>query len=231
MSDEIPILWRDEHYLVVHKPAGLLVHRSSIAKEVQEALLQKLRNQLKQRIYLVHRLDRPTSGALLVALNSDAANKAVELFETRQIHKEYLAVIRGHLKDTIRVDHALREEPDRPAQDAQTLFTPLNEAELPIPVGRYQSARYGLISAKPETGRMHQIRKHLKHLSHPIIGDTTYGDGRQNRAVREHLSLHRMMLHAHRLSFNHPYTGEAIKVTAPPADEFKTMLEALNWTL
>ncbi len=231
MSEEISILWSDEHYVVVRKPAGLLVHRSPIAKEVQDVLLQRLRNQLKQRIYLIHRLDRPTSGALLVGLSSEAAHKAVTLFETRQTRKEYLAIIRGHLSEEVRVDHPLQEEPGRAAQEAQTLFRPLNTAELPIPVGRYQSARYGLVSANPETGRMHQIRKHLKHLSHPIIGDTTYGDGRQNRAVREHLGLHRMMLHAHRLSFEHPYSGEAVEVTAPPSDEFQAMMDALSWTL
>jgi tRNA pseudouridine65 synthase len=231
MNSPIPILWQDEHYVAVHKPAGLLVHRSSIAKDVRDVLMQRLRNQLKKRIYLIHRLDRPTSGLILVALSSESARAAAQLFEARETQKEYLAIIRGHLADNILVDHALQEEPGRPEQDARTYFTSLNSAELPIPVGRYDSARYGLVAARPETGRTHQIRKHLKHLSHPIIGDTTYGDGRQNRAVREHLGLHRMMLHSHKLGFQHPFTGESITLEAPPGNGFQDMLRALDWSI
>jgi tRNA pseudouridine65 synthase len=231
MKEQIPILWQDEHYVAIHKPAGLLVHRSSIAKDVQDTLVQRLRDQLGRGVFLVHRLDRPTSGVLLVALSSEATRKAGALFQAREIRKEYLAIIRGHLPEELLVDHALRDEPQRPEQGARTLFRPLDTAELPIAVGRYPSARYGLISAQPETGRTHQIRKHLKHLRHPIIGDTTYGDGRQNRAVREHLGLQRMMLHAYRLTLDHPYGGAPIEIESPPEDDFKAMMSALGWTL
>lgn len=227
---ELPVLFRDEHFIAIDKPPGLLVHRTWIA-DGSEFALQRLRDQIGRRVYPVHRLDRPTSGVLVFGLSSRAAADLCAEFEARRVTKRYLAVVRGYLEGEGTIDYALREEPHLPAQAAVTHYRGLARVELPIAVGRYATSRYSLVEAVPETGRMHQLRKHFAHIFHPIIGDTTHGEGRHNRLFRERFAIQRLLLCAHSLRFRHPYSGEEITVTAPPPPEFAVLRAEFGWSV
>lgn len=211
----IPILYRDEHYVAVDKPAGLLVHRSPISRD-RVFLLQTLRDQLGSRVYPAHRLDRATSGVMLFGLSAEAAGRLVEQFEARVIGKEYLAVARGWVAPQGVIDHPVVDGEDSgTAQPALTRYRRLARVELPFAVDRYPTARYSLVSIVPETGRRQQIRKHFKHISHHLIGDTTHGNGRHNRFFRERQGIARLLLMSRRLTLSHPYHGERLSITAP----------------
>jgi tRNA pseudouridine65 synthase len=224
----LTILYQDQHYVAIDKPAGMLVHRTRIAEEAEYAM-QRLRDQLGQHVFVVHRLDRPTSGVLLFALSSEAARAMCEVFESRQVEKRYLAVVRGWTEEAGVIDYPLREEKHKKAQHAVTAWRRLATVELDIAVGRYPKARYSLIEALPETGRMHQIRKHFAHIFHPLIGDTTYGEGRHNRLFRDHFAMERLLLMATELSFVHPYSNEPVTLRAPLPPEVTQLFTRLGW--
>jgi tRNA pseudouridine65 synthase len=226
----LTILYRDDDYIAVDKPAGLQVHRSWISEEREAFLLQRLRDQIGQRVYTIHRLDRPTSGVILFALSSEAARAMCGVFENREVEKGYLAIVRGYTDDEGRIDYPLQEEPHKPAQQAVTDYRTLARVELPIPVGRYNTARYSLVEVMPLTGRSRQIRKHFHHIFHPLIGDTSHGEGRHNRLFREHFQVERLLLHAHRLAFRHPLSGEAITIQAPLPEEFARLFGEFGWS-
>ncbi len=230
MTEPLAILYRDERLIAVSKPAGMLVHRTWLAEESETFLLQTLRDQIGQRVYPIHRLDRPTSGVILFALSGEAARSACGLFEQRTVTKEYLAIVRGYTDTSGHIDYALQEEPHKPAQRAITDYQRLATVELPIPVGRYNTARYSLVRVQPRTGRMRQIRKHFHHIFHPLIGDTSHGEGRHNRLFREHFDCHRLLLHAERLCLPHPDTGSPLIIEAPLPEEFQRLFKAFDWS-
>ncbi|WP_371192587.1 pseudouridine synthase [Glaciecola sp. SC05] len=212
----IPILFQDEHLVIVHKPSGLLVHRSPIDKHETAFLLQRLRDQIGQYVYSVHRLDKPTSGLIVMALSPQIARLLSELFENQQVKKTYIALVRGYLNESITVDYPLVEQLDKmtdrmdkqnEAKPAVTDIEPLACFELPFPVARYQSGRFSLLKLHPRTGRKHQLRRHLAHLRHPIIGDTSHGDGKQNKYAVAHMNIHRLALCATGIEFIHPVSG------------------------
>lgn len=184
--------------------------------------MQMLRDQLGKRVWPVHRLDRATSGLLLFALDADSAAHLGRQFMARAVAKRYLAVVRGHVDGQGLIDHAL--ESGRREQAARTRYQHLARMELPYAIGRYPSARYSLVSAVPETGRMHQIRRHFKHIFHPLIGDTTYGEGRHNRLFRELFACHRLLLHASRLRFVHPASDKTMELHAPTTGTFRRII-------
>jgi tRNA pseudouridine65 synthase len=233
------ILFLDDYLVAVTKPAGLLVHRSAVDRRETVSALQLTRDRIGRRVYPVHRLDRPTSGVLLFALSPEWATALGTTFATRQVVKRYLAVVRGIVPDEGLIDYPMVEEPDRMtdrlaragkgAQDAVTTFRRLAATELPYPSGRHTTSRYSLVDARPLTGRKHQIRRHFKHLSHPVIGDTTHGDGFHNRRFREEFDCPRLLLHALSLAFTHPATGENLTVTAPADEEFTRILDRMGW--
>ena len=235
----IPVLYQDEYLVAVNKPTGLLVHRSGIARHETDHAMKVVRNQLGQWVYPFHRLDRATSGVLLFALDQETARRMTRLFTEDKISKTYLAVVRGHTREEERIVHPLKERRDRmadqradkdkPAQQAITAYRRLATVELPQPVGRYATARYSLVQVKPQTGRNHQIRRHMKHIFHPVVGDTTYGDGKQNDFFRKSFNCGRLLLHANTLEFPHPYTCAQIVIQAPLDDAFSVLLEALEW--
>lgn len=225
---ELPILYRDERYIAVSKPPNLLVHRSPISQD-ETFLLQRLRDQIGRRVYPVHRLDRPTSGVIVFGLDSEAAAALCAGFEERGVEKRYLAVVRGWTDEEGLIDYPLREEKWMEEQQAQTAYRRLATVSLPIPVGRYPEARYSLLQVRPLTGRFHQIRKHFHHIFHPLVGDTTHGEGRHNRLFREHFGIRRLLLHAQGLSFHHPYSGEALNIEAPVGEELERLFERLGW--
>jgi tRNA pseudouridine65 synthase len=197
-----------------------MVHRSNRGTDRRFAM-QLLRDQLDQRVWPIHRLDRATSGVLMFALDADTAARMGHQMMDRAIDKRYLAVVRGHIEDQGVIDHALAADGQGSLQSAITRYECLARITLPYPVGRYPEARYSMVVAQPLTGRMHQIRRHFKHIFHPVIGDTTYGEGRHNRLFRQHLSCHRMLLHASTLSFEHPHQRGLVQVEAPLTGSFQ----------
>ncbi|MEZ5534919.1 MAG: tRNA pseudouridine(65) synthase TruC [Thiolinea sp.] len=226
----LDILYRDQHLVAISKPSGLLVHRSLIDARETRFAIQLTRDQIGQRVYPVHRLDKPTSGVLLFALDSDTARLLTEQFTAGLVQKTYLAVVRGYTDQQGCIDYPLREQldkiadadadQDKAAQAAVTHYQCLLQTELPYPVGRYPTTRYSLLELKPETGRKHQLRRHMKHIFHPIVGDTTHGDGRHNQFFREHFDCHRLLLHARSLRLEHPYTGGELTIYAPLPEDF-----------
>ena len=217
----LTVLWQDEHLVVVHKPTAWLVHRTGLDAHEHRIVLQVLRDQLGRHVYPVHRLDKGTSGVLVMALSPEVARSLAEQFEQRQVHKRYLALVRGWPSDAWQVDHPLRPDdapPEAPAQEAQTDFITLARWSLPIPVDRYPCTRVALVQAEPHTGRRHQIRRHLKHVAHPIIGDANHGKGAHNRWWAQYLGLQRMWLHAAALSLAHPVTHQIMHWRSPVTD-------------
>jgi tRNA pseudouridine65 synthase len=225
----LPILYRDDRYIAIHKPHGLLVHRTRISED-NRFVLQLLRDQIGQWVYPVHRLDRPTSGVLILGLDSDAARLLTQEFEKRRVEKRYLALVRGHTNEEETIDYPLREEKWKEPQEAVTRYRKLAQVELPYPVGRYETARYSLLQITPHTGRMHQIRKHMKHIFHPIVGDTTHGDGKHNQLFRNEFHIQRLLLIASGLRFRHPYSGEEMQIEAQPEPELQTLFERFGWS-
>lgn len=226
----LPVLYRDEHFVAIDKPAGLQVHRSRIS-DASAFALQQLRDQIGQRVYPVHRLDRPTSGVLIFALSPGAARDLGAQFAAHTAVRRYLAITRGYTEPEGTIDYSLREDASRPLQEAVTHYRRLATIELPIAVGRYSTARYSLVEATLETGRTHQIRKHFAHIFHPLIGDTTYGEGRHNRLFREHFDSHSLLLFAQRLEITHPYSREALSIEAALPNEWSGLFARFGWEL
>ena len=237
-DDVLPVLYQDEHVVAVHKPSGLLVHRSPIDRHETRFALQTVRNQLGRHVYAAHRLDKGTSGILLFGLTPETGRALSMAFEAQQVSKRYLAVTRGWPALAGEIDHPLSRQPEDgdsaamallPPQAAHTSFARLATVELPVAVERYPSSRYALLALTPHTGRRHQLRRHLKHISHPIIGDATHGRGRHNRMFAERFAVNRLLLAATHLAFCHPVTGERLALVCPPAAEFCHVLDALGW--
>jgi tRNA pseudouridine65 synthase len=194
------LLRATERWVAIDKPAGLVVHRGERTRE-EPAVLQLVREAVGRRVYPVHRLDRATSGVLVLALDPEAARHLVGEFTARRVVKSYIAIVRGWIDERGVVDYPLLEEGAATPADAVTEYERVACYEVPIAVGRYATARYSLLIARPRTGRMHQLRRHFAHLRHPIVGDVRYGEGRHNRLFREHFGVHRLLLHAQRLAF------------------------------
>ena len=165
----LKILYQDNDFIAINKPNGILVHRTKIAQDTKGFVLQLLRNQIKQRVYPIHRLDKPTSGVLLFGLHSEAAKQMVAAFANRTIEKQYWAIVRGYTDKEAIIDYALQIDKYKPRKQAITKYKTIQKIEIPQPVGRYNTARYSWIEAMPKTGRMHQLRKHFKHIFHPIV--------------------------------------------------------------
>lgn len=261
----LDILYRDDWLVAIHKPSGLLVHRSPIAANEERFAVQLLRDQIGQRVYPAHRLDRGTSGALLFALEREVARTLAQRFESQAVDKRYLAIVRGHPPAHGVIDHALvrRLDPvevrrgkgagardtlpedldegdamdaadpvmEPVTQPARTRFHRLATVELPHAVDRYPTSRYALVELFPETGRRHQLRRHLKHIAHPIIGDATYGKGRHNRLFQALFGSHRLLLACTRLALAHPVTAAPLEIVAPIAEDFAAVVEGLGWQL
>ena len=239
MDEGLDILYRDEWLVAVNKPEGLLVHRSWIDKDETRFALQMVRDRIGQYVYPVHRLDKPTSGVLLFALDANTARRVGDAFERGDVRKEYLAVVRGYTGEGGRIDYPLKElhdkmtdakaRRDKEAQEAVTVYERLATVELPLPVGRYDTARYSLVRLRPETGRKHQLRRHMKHLLHPIVGDTKYGRTEHNNLFREQFGCRRLLLASTALELPHPVTGEPLRITASLGEAFGEILRRFGW--
>lgn len=237
----LDIIYQDEYLVAVNKPAGMLVHRSWLDKHETQFVMQTLRDQIGQHVFPLHRLDRPTSGVLIFALSSEIAAKVMPMFAMHQMEKTYYAVVRGWLENAAILDYPLTQELDKIAdkfaskqkepQEAITEYRPIAKTEVPFSTGTFPTSRYTLIEMKPKTGRKHQLRRHMHHLSHPIIGDTTHGDGKHNRLFREHFDAHRLLLHAAELRFIHPYTEEELILKAGYDSVWLNLFDQFNWPL
>jgi tRNA pseudouridine65 synthase len=226
---DLRVLHADAWLAIVDKPAGLMVHDSALARGESDFAADRLRAQFGKPIFLVHRLDRATSGCLLLAFDRATASELGKAMMARDgadttVEKNYLAVCRGWPDERFVVDHPLDGGPGKPVKKpAITRFVRLATTELDMPSAGFATSRYALVRAQPQTGRFRQIRRHLKHISHHLIGDSSHGDGRHNRAFRM-LGVHRMLLHARRLAFTHPVTGERVDVAAKFDAEFERAL-------
>ncbi len=225
----LEVLHVDDHIAVIDKPAGLMVHDSKLARGETDFVSDRLREQFGRQIFLIHRLDRATSGCLLLAFDRDAASVLGKTLMSREVEKDYLAVCRGWPEEQFVVDHPLDGGPGKPEKKpAITRFTRLAAGEWPLPSAEFPTSRYALMRCQPETGRFRQIRRHLKHISHHLIGDSSHGDGRHNRNFRMR-GVHRMLLHARRLAFLHPFSGERIVVQAPLDAEWRKTFDLFGW--
>ena len=229
----LEILYQDEYIVAINKPSGLLVHKSMIDKHEIYFAMKILSNQIDKWVYPIHRLDKPTSGILLFALDSHTAKLLSEQFTEHTIIKKYLAIVRGYTNDTGTIDHALKDKFDKIAhkdisqeleeKEAITHYKTLDKVELDFTVGKYDKVRYSLVELTPHTGRKHQLRRHLKHISHHILGDTKYGRGEHNKFIREQFDCHRLLLHASSLKFKHPYSNKNIIIEAKIDEIFYKM--------
>jgi tRNA pseudouridine65 synthase len=214
VPEHLSVIHCDDWLAIVNKPAGLMVHDSALARGETEFAADRLRAQFGRPIFLVHRLDRATSGCLLLAFDRETASALGKTVMAGGVGKDYLAICRGWPDATFTIDHALDGGPGKPVKKpAITHFERLAVSELNLPSVDFPASRYALLRARPQTGRFRQIRRHLKHASHHLIGDTSHGDGRHNRQFRM-LGIHRMLLHAVRLDFIHPVHGGHVSVEA-----------------
>jgi tRNA pseudouridine65 synthase len=228
----LPVLYQDACLAVVDKPAGLMVHDSALARGETDFAADRLREQFGRPIFLVHRLDRATSGCLLLAFDRASASQLGQTMMSREVGKDYLAICRGWPEPGEGlIDHPLDGGPGKPQRKpAQTAYRTLAHGELAMPAAGFETSRFALLQCTPATGRFRQIRRHLKHISHQLIGDTSHGDGRRNRIFRMQ-GVHRMLLHAWRLRFPHPEDGRMLAVMAPLDREFSAALALFGWTL
>ncbi|MCK4973830.1 MAG: pseudouridylate synthase, partial [Sulfurimonas sp.] len=183
--------------------------------------------------------DKPTSGVLLFTLDKESAKLMSEQFKARETKKTYIAVVRGYTEDSGVIEHSLVEKldkiadknvnKDKEAQEATTEYERLATVEVDFAVGKYEKTRYSLVKLLPKTGRKHQLRRHMKHISHHILGDTKYGRGEHNKFIRETYDCHRLLLHATELQIKHPYTGDILNIKAPLDDTFKSMFNYFSW--
>lgn len=235
----LEILFQDEYIVAVNKPAGMLVHRSWLDKHETQFVMQTLRDQIGQHVFPLHRLDRPTSGVLVFALSSEIASRMMPMFANHEMKKTYHAIVRGWIEEGDTLDYPLKEELDKIAdkfakedkepQEAVTEYKPLAKVEVEYSTGRFPTSRYCLVEMKPQTGRKHQLRRHMAHLRHPIVGDTSHGDGKHNRLFRENYQAHRLLLHATELEFTHPFTKETLCIKASFDVCWQHLIETFKW--
>jgi tRNA pseudouridine65 synthase len=237
----LTVLWQDEHMVAVYKPAGWLVHRTGLDAHETRVVMQALRDQLGRHVWPVHRLDKGTCGILVMGLHRQAAQVLAHSFAEHAARKEYLALVRGWLPEGLEVNHALKPDDapeNAPAQDAHTTLRCLARLSWPESYdGRHAETRISLVQALPTTGRRHQIRRHLKHVAHPIIGDATHGKGPLNRWWAGRLGQQRLWLHAKALELPHPATGERMRFEAdwstlsqvPEVQDWQRLLALPGW--
>ncbi|MBU1535668.1 hypothetical protein KKF84_10125, partial [Myxococcota bacterium] len=218
------ILYHDADLLAIHKPSGLLVHRTPLDHGSTQSCVTVLRDQLGITAQPLHRLDRPTSGVLLFGLTQKVITPMMQAFALGEIHKEYLTLVRGWTLDEGAIDHPLRVLQDRrgkkvkmgPLQEARTSYITEKRHEFAVPSGEFPTTRCSLVRVRPHSGRYRQIRRHFKHIYHPVIADTTFGDGATNRIFRAHFGIERLMLHAFSIRFTHPESKETVSIESPP---------------
>lgn len=220
MDEALRILHRDDDLVAVRKPPGMLVHRGMGASRRESFLLQEVRDLVGAWVYPVHRLDRPTEGVVVFAMDPATARKLQEAWQDGTVRKSYEAIVRGWLGRAEGVRDEALDSPDNGAlQDARTRWGELGRTELPWACGPHPGLRLSLLGLEPLTGRWHQLRRHLARMGHPIAGDTTHGDRHVNHLLRERMGWWRLHLEAVRLEIPHPRTGNLLVLDARPEGE------------
>lgn len=235
-GNPLTLIHRDDQLLAVHKPAGLLAHRSPIDRHETAFALQFARElNGGEHVFPVHRLDRPTSGLLLFARDPDTASRLGQAFMAGAVRKTYLAMVRGWAPEAGVIDQPLRDKAidrrdatEQALREAVTRFERVATTEIPVHIERYPASRYSLLRLWPETGRQHQLRRHLQHISHPIVGDTNYGRTRHNHHFAERFPPGRLMLAATMLELDHPATGAPLTLRATPEASFLAVLSVFG---
>ncbi len=225
MSNPLKIIHQAKEFVVVNKPCGLLMHPSKIAKDVNVTLVSLLSKQLDQKVYPVHRLDRKTSGTLLVALSSERQRSLNAVFRNAKMKKIYHAIVRGYTQDDGKIDYPIKNDKGK-IKEAITEYRTLKRFELNIPFGKFNTSRYSLVELRPITGRYHQLRMHMAHIFHPIIGDRPHGCNKQNKLFKDKFALKEMMLHAVSLEWKDAFGNWFF--TSDYADAFQRILNILN---
>lgn len=210
----IPFCFEDSYIIVVNKPNNVLVHHSSMSKNKRDesSLVQLLFNEYQRPFYPIHRLDRKTSGLIILAKAKQYVTAFQELFVTSQVLKTYYGLVRGFIAESGVIDSPVKGRDALVYKDACTHFTRLHTHELNIPVGLYPTSRYSLVALQPKTGRLHQLRIHMNKISHPLIGDPKYGDRFHNRMFQKEFKASQLFLHAYSIKLTHPYTGDSLTI-------------------
>ena len=228
----IEIVYEDKYLIVVNKPNNVLIHESHYARNIRETtLLEFLEQQLGYPVYPAHRLDRKTSGIILLLKQKENVSQFQELFTSNQIQKTYYAIVRGFSPASGTIDSPVKNDDTGIYKDALTNYQSITNIELNIPVHPYDKSRYSLVQLTPKTGRMHQLRKHLSKISHPIVGDYKYGDRFHNRMFETEFSCIYMFLHAFQLEFIHPITNEKLQLTANFPSDWEKLFTKFNWNI
>ena len=226
------ILYQDPFLVAIEKPSGFYVHppEESIHKIRKNlSCLHSLRDQINSYLYPVHRIDRATSGVLIFALDSQTAHSLCKMFEHQKIKKTYYCIIRGWINNSVTVDYPLKSETNGEIKlSSLTSFQSIAQIEIQNSVGKYSTSRYSMIIAQPKTGRKHQIRRHLHHISHPIIGDTIYGNSEHNHFFKKKLDLNGLLLKSYSIEFTHPNTGLPIKIKSKWNTTWHTIFDLFN---
>lgn len=225
----LEIIYQDSSLVAINKPHGLLVHKTAIAADTNVFAVQLLRNQIGIKVYPVHRLDRKTGGVLLFALNESLNSLMQQQFAEGLVKKKYHAIVRGFTEDYMEIDYPLKRD-DGVIQEAFTAFRTLERVEVNFTIGKHATSRYSLVELTPTTGRMHQLRKHMAHIFHPIIGDRPHGCNKQNKFFKDQFGMTTMHLHATELDFMHPLTGQSVHVSSKYQPEFDQMLELAGFS-
>lgn len=214
------LVHRDDSIVVVRKPEGMLVHRGMGASREETFLLQVVRDMFEERVYPVHRLDRPTSGLVVFARNSDASRILQERWKAGSVRKTYQAIARGWMPETSGIRDEALDDPDSGIlHEAQSAWRELDRCEIPFPLphSKHPTSRFCLVELEPLTGRYHQLRRHFSRMQHPLAGDTTHGDRHVNHFLQERFGWWRLMLWAHRLEIPHPADGRVMRFDDDPA--------------
>ena len=228
---EVSIIYEDDYLLCVSKPNNVLVHHAHHSRNVadEDSLLQLIKNQTGLKVYPVHRLDRKTSGIILLAKEKEFVSKFQELFTNNEIQKTYFGVVRGFSPDKKTIDSPVKGRDAKVHKEALTALKTLEKITLNIPVKPYDSSRYSLVELSPKTGRMHQLRIHTNKISHPLIGDPKYGDKNHNIMFYENFGWKNMFLHAGKLEFKHPFSSEKLTLTANFPKDWLALFDEFNW--
>ena len=228
MFSPLEIVYQDEYLVAINKPSGLIVHKTPMAKDAKVFALQELRNQLGKYVYPSHRIDRQTSGVLLFALNTDVDKQLKALFRDKKVDKTYWTVVRGFSPDEGTIIKPLRKGDTTEVQEATTHFKTMQRVDLPFPVSKFSSCRLSFVEVYPETGRMHQIRKHFAHIRHYIIADKPHGDCKQNKMFTDRFGLNNMLLHCREMCFQHPVTNEEVVLKAELPKHFQEIVNLFD---
>ncbi|WP_111707779.1 pseudouridine synthase [Lutibacter citreus] len=228
----IEILFEDDYFVIVNKPNNVLVHNSYYARNIKEpTLLDLLKDELNQTLYPIHRLDRKTSGVIALSKKKETVAVFQELFNSNILKKEYFGIVRGYFEGNKIINTPVKNPDTKVYKEAETHGDILNKIELKIPVHPYDFSRYSLVKLTPFTGRMHQLRIHMNKVSHPIVGDTKYGDRFHNRMFEKEFNCGNLFLHAYSLNFKHPINNEKISVVASLPKNWNYILNKFKWSI